>query len=378
MNEWLSGSRVMERWNVDQINLIQCITDGLPVYDHETLAEIKYLTEYKNIKLDKPLFVYTNPWGKPKTSLEFNEMRGLVDKCQFKHDEVERFEKEHPRLLKQGKSNNITSGEPIPTNEPLHSKDQLEKQQETRPNAASNNAIIVESWGENFFIHHGDRGDYWDVGYQGGKASFKDTNRIRYIAYLLNSPGKDVHVFEMMNSVTGNTLGEEKDYTSNTSVPQLKETRDYRDLTKLLSKKDSIVDMAQDQLEEDEGLSISKMYINDPEARSNKKLIEDQLEELEDNLEQAKERGIQEEIEEIEERVKKWKAALKVYEEQKTNPELDKARKNIGKAIKDGIEDIRKKTLHGLAKHLEQRIQKGTTCVYMPDPNNPIEWVIKM
>jgi integrase len=41
MNQWLDGTKVMRRWKVDRTNLIQCIIDGLPIYDHETLTEIK-------------------------------------------------------------------------------------------------------------------------------------------------------------------------------------------------------------------------------------------------------------------------------------------------------------------------------------------------
>ena len=95
MDKWLTGYEVMSRLKVDKGNLVQHIVDGLPVYDDETLIDIK------QTRLRGEVFFYLQAAsGKPYAGFKPEELRYRVHNCLFKSEDVEEFERKYPELAK--------------------------------------------------------------------------------------------------------------------------------------------------------------------------------------------------------------------------------------------------------------------------------------
>lgn len=67
---------------------------------------------------------------------------------------------------------------------------------------------------------------------------------------------------------------------------------------------------------------------------------------------------------------------LKFYPKNRLNPDAEKARHLVGKHILRTIKDIENE-IPSLADHLKKHIKKGWKCIYISNPDNPIEWDIR-
>ena len=91
MDKWIDGWKAGARLKVGNFEtLIQCIMEGLPVYDPETFTRIGHT---KNNGED--LFYYTTIPGRSRIGFNLAELKQFVHRCLFKESEVESFAKDH-------------------------------------------------------------------------------------------------------------------------------------------------------------------------------------------------------------------------------------------------------------------------------------------
>ncbi len=203
-------------------------------------------------------------------------------------------------------------------------------------------------------------GEFWKVCYKGKTAHFRDLDAIRYVAYLLQYPGKDFSLNELSNLVKGNCQEPDGHY-SKYSAEQL----------------------------EAEGLSLENsladMLSPDEAAR-----MEDAAEKIWGALQAAKKSNDQNCLEKAEEDWRKTVlffdnnysltirpegGGLKFYQHHRLSKENENLRKNISKQIKNATKTI-KKNMPDLSEHLNNYISKGQKVSYRPTP--PIEWHVRM
>jgi hypothetical protein len=223
------------------------------------------------------------------------------------------------------------------------------------PNSAEDIDDFPENHNNSFTL----KGDYWAIKYRGELSLLINRERIRYIIHMLEYPNREFYVHELIDLVKGHDPIVNQEYSK----------------------------MDPEQLE-NEGLSLTEFQIEhlSPEEKSR---LEDVAHNQWGALIKAKKLG----GEKLEITQNEWdkmarhllrEYGVSVYPSNKGpkfnykprwKNNIEKARilvkTHIGKAIKD----LRPK-IPSLAEHLYRHIHTGGTCVYRPDPNDPIEWVI--
>jgi hypothetical protein len=187
--------------------------------------------------------------------------------------------------------------------------------------------------------------DFWKVGFQGESDHVKATKGMNYIAYLLSNAGKKINVLTITGSLD--------------SVPLNNETA-YEEMD--------------DTGLEDEGMhSVASKTTDIGLSRNMRRKA---LERLQD-LEEAKKSGTPEEIDKAQRIFDEYTAyAKKVKKEDALDPGRDKERKRILNAIERARKNLKKKCPM-LFAYLDEYIHTGSTCSYVPDKDNPIDWHIE-
>ena len=174
-------------------------------------------------------------------------------------------------------------------------------------------------------------GDYWFVAFDGHTVRVRDLKGVRYLARLLASPGRELHVLDLVAAES----------QSGGQPPAL------GDAGELL----------------------------DPRARD---AYRRRLVEIEDDIEQARamrdgERAAQAEAE----RgflVRELSRAVGLGGRgRRAGIASERARAGVTRAIRQAIARLAEHH-PGLGEHLERTIRTGTYCAYMPDPRAPVEW----
>lgn len=212
---------------------------------------------------------------------------------------------------------------------------------------------------ENYINSFTLKGDYWDIRYRGEETHIRNLERIRYISHMLEYPNKEFYIHELFDLVKGHAPTVNQEYSK----------------------------MDAEQLE-NEGLSLTEFQIEHL-SQEEKSGLEDVVHKQWGALIKAKKLGgekreiAQDEWDRIARhllrehgvRVYSSDKGPKFYYKPRWKNNIEKARilvkTHIGKAIKD----LRPK-IPSLAEHLVRHIKTGGICVYMPDPDDPIEWVI--
>ena len=110
--KWLSGSELLERWNLKDFELIECVTKGLTPYSQKSLRpfEIPFINsfceihevyrmakdEHFNLLIDSIRYEHLN---------DINDLPPISD-CLFKEGEVDYFERNFPKMIKTEISGN--------------------------------------------------------------------------------------------------------------------------------------------------------------------------------------------------------------------------------------------------------------------------------
>jgi hypothetical protein len=191
-------------------------------------------------------------------------------------------------------------------------------------------------------------GDHWTVKFGEKTATFRNSLGMRYLELLIRNQGKEVHVFDLCNTVN----------------PPARE-----DTNQLLS------EMSSDALK-DIGLAVTGP--NDAGETLDQKAIQDikrHLEILTDRISDARETGdgeSQAALEEEREQILQQLARDTGLggKPRKTSSPIEQTRKNVRKCIRQAINKI-EDSLPELGRHLNS-IKTGTYCQYAPA--SKIEW----
>jgi tetratricopeptide (TPR) repeat protein len=183
--------------------------------------------------------------------------------------------------------------------------------------------------------------DYWTIAYDGKVLRLKDAKGLRYVARLLQHPGREFHVADLLTMTEGGATGRE---------------------AKLA-----------------DGLRASRPQPSDtlPDARA-RTAYQRRLRELQDELEEAEQFNdtgragrAQDEIEQITgELTAAYGFAGKA---RASNEPIEKLRKAVTNRIRDQLAKIR--TVHPtLGQHLGNSLKTGTFCTY--EPEKPTDWEV--
>ncbi len=186
-------------------------------------------------------------------------------------------------------------------------------------------------------------GQIWTLTYQGSATQHKDSKGLRYIDVLTRSPRKPIDVDELYRKVNPSPTDNRSDQVSKYNDAEL----------------------------ENEGLVKGNLTSAEP-AMDAKALrsIKDKVTVLKDKIEDAKKNGNearQQTLEEEVERIEKYLRAnlRKDGRARVTNPETEKARNAVQKAIRRAIKDISEQDKE-LGKYLDTCIKTGSACSYVP------------
>jgi eukaryotic-like serine/threonine-protein kinase len=185
-------------------------------------------------------------------------------------------------------------------------------------------------------------GEFWTIAYEGQMFRLRDVKGLRYIASLLASPGRDIHVLELVSAATGHPADARARHAEHDVAASWPS-----DLDPLLD----------DQAKKDYGR---------------------RLEELEEELEQARDWGdteraarLQDELDLLTQELARA-VGLRGRDRTFSSP-AERARISVTKAIRTAIRLIDKHCPE-LAAHLEASIQTGRSCSYATPGAPPPSW----
>ncbi len=179
-------------------------------------------------------------------------------------------------------------------------------------------------------------GEFWTIAYAGKTFRLRDVKGLRYLAFLLGSPGKEIHVLELAQAADGLSPTRERATASNAEPvldAQAKETYRRR------------------------------------------------LEELGEDLQEARDWGDPERVAGIEEEIDALTgelaraAGLRGRDRQHASP-AERARVSVTKAIKAAIKTIERHSPE-LGAHLNAAIRTGRFCSYAPAGEEPPAWNLR-
>jgi hypothetical protein len=193
--------------------------------------------------------------------------------------------------------------------------------------------------------------EIWRITFQGDSIALKDTKGLRYIAYLLSTPEKECHVFDLIAAVDGVPAEATNDIYSR---------------------------MSQKQLEKEHNLTSSFLEdagdILDTQAKEE---IQERLRGLNEDLAEAERNNdlglmskYKEEIESLKSYISQAYSTNKGRSRKAADPE-DKARKAVYNSITRSLNKI-KHDHPSLWRHLDNAIHTGVFCSY--NPENGIDW----
>jgi O-acetyl-ADP-ribose deacetylase (regulator of RNase III) len=191
------------------------------------------------------------------------------------------------------------------------------------------------------------KGEVWDIAYQGHSFSLKHIKGLSYIAYLLRHQTQQFAPLQLIQGIGERVSVKEYATYSSKSKQGLAE----------------------------QGLYVSSIgdYSCDVEAPLDKLTFAQclqQLKELKAQKEEAEQFNDYGQVEKLQEQIEKISAYLC---SSKFSTISDRSRISVTKRIHSAIENIRSHN-NELARHLSHYIKTGYKCSYNPDPTNPITW----
>lgn len=184
-------------------------------------------------------------------------------------------------------------------------------------------------------------GEYWTLAYEGRSSRLRDTKGIRYLARLLASPGREMHVLDLVQGAGGADSEKRSAPEDELRSDPLGDAGPVLDATAKQQYKRRIDELRED-LEEAQGF-------HDTERAA---LARQEMEMLVQQLAGAVGLG---------------------GRDRKVGSQAERARVNVSKSVKDALRRIEEAD-PALGAHLATTIRTGTYCSYTPDPRVPIPW----
>jgi tetratricopeptide (TPR) repeat protein len=184
-------------------------------------------------------------------------------------------------------------------------------------------------------------GEYWTVGYAGDTFRLRDVKGLRYLAFLLASPGRDVHALELVGAGEGHGPDRHAGLTSDLSMTRPGNAGPVLDEDAKEAYRRRLAELGED-------LQEARDW-NDAERAVR---VEEEIDFLTRELARA--------------------VGLGGRDREVASP-AERARVSVTKAIKTAIRLIRRHS-PPLAAHLEASVQTGRFCRYVPLGETPPRW----
>jgi hypothetical protein len=192
------------------------------------------------------------------------------------------------------------------------------------------------------------QGQHWQIRYAGVSSTIRHTNGMLYVAHLLEHPGEPFHVGELRMLTDGSASTPDPFYSR----------------------------MSGERLADDDLAVGVSGALRDPSGASGVHEYRKALRELASEIGAAERRGDSVACQELREHRKELASAFassygRHGERDALDPEQERARKAVCKAITRAIDRVEKQ--HGvLGRHLDKAVRRGTFCAYQPE--SPITW----
>ena len=384
IRHWLSGKELMERWQVNPLDLVHIVLneklyayepDGrLANYEYEDAIRINHPMPFPPLPKKDNSTIYdliinneAYDFELPLISIppDYIPLAKRVEHCMFKLHEVERIEKDCNLVLQDTENNGEDGNRINQNNAGIFFTDEIntitvdksgsinDQWPETvagdlleKSEAESQPAIKTH---ENLFRNEG---EFWRIIYRGEQLQpLKNVKGLHYLAILLQNPDQSLHVLELARLVNGSPNISEKEFYSYMGKERLSEEglyiSNFRDTGQVIDArarseyKRKIRDLEKDIVEAENNNDIDKIDM----LRKEKEFLEEQI------LVASGLNG----------RIKKLDYAN------------DRARKSVSFSIRTIVKKIRQKHPE-LGQHLENSIKTGFFCSYSPE--NPTSWEI--
>lgn len=185
-------------------------------------------------------------------------------------------------------------------------------------------------------------GDYWTVEYAGRATRLKDIKGLRYIAQLLKTPGREVHVLDLLAIIEGTPPSARRDTAHGELTGEgLGDAGNVLDATAKVAYKRRLDDLREELAEAQD--------FNDPERAAR---AQEEIEALVTELARGVGLG---------------------GRDRKTASQAERARISITKSVKDALKKVDEHH-EALGEHLRATIRTGAYCAYVPDPRVHISW----
>jgi hypothetical protein len=380
MTKWITGKALVKRWCIEPFELFDCMTQGLQPYsrhgkkiiDPDSLSRARRSTfeeMVKNVRakqraatlgvssgpalselqiknraqrlyerqrlevIDPPkdciLLSLTLPVDTTKAIAAIQNAKGFL----FSMEDVLLYEAEHS-------ISPVVDGEGSNPREIGDDKQTGDDSVIVKSNAINTN--VASDYGENYFVR---KGKYWEVGFKGEEAHLSNTENLRYIIHLIDNEAKWLHVSDLIRLVKGaepDDLSEEsKQKTTNKEMnkSRLKLDVPEKDIVRLREMyKDLQIDLAEAERNEDP-----------LEIEESKKALD---------------------------LFEKEYAKVLTRHKSLASKEEENDRTLVKNQIKRAYNSIQNDGPKGMKEHISDRIKGGTELAYLPDPDNPIEWVV--
>jgi CBS domain-containing protein len=191
---------------------------------------------------------------------------------------------------------------------------------------------------------------FWNIVFEGKPILLKDGKGLRYIAYLLQSPGKSIHVSTLQAASEGQQLNPSSKIYGDMSGEQLE---DY--------------DLTISQGLGDAGTTLDPRAIS--QYKEHCQSLRDELQEAKAFNDLQRAATLQEQIDMISDQLKSDMGLG--GKARKSADSKEKIRKAVTNRIKDSLKKIQKEN-RSLGLHLSKAIETGTFCSYSPEKS--ISW----
>ncbi len=209
------------------------------------------------------------------------------------------------------------------------------------------------------------KGTFWDITYEGRTIHLPDIKGTRYLAYLLESPNKQIRALGLYQLITYSGTREsvkEDFWFAEHPTEQADESQNGWQQEKGKKKSQRVEGVRVDQMEDDDSMEQYRDCLHG---------LRDDLRKARKDNDEAAQLRIQTEIDGIK---KHMSSSTFTGRSKAFSDDDDRARQNVTKALDRVMAHIRD-SHELLGRHLDSSIQRGFDLVYAP--SSPTEWEIK-
>ena len=186
-------------------------------------------------------------------------------------------------------------------------------------------------------------GEFWTIVYQGTMSRLKDSKGLRHLAKLLVAPGREFHVFDLVNAGQQTPPAARDRFSDNLASEGLGDAGELLDPAAKAAYRGRIVEL-REEIEE-------ANTFNDP-GRAER--AQEELDALVAQLSGSMGLG---------------------GRDRKAASNSERARFSVTKTMREALRRISEND-PALGSHLVSTIKTGTYCSYMPDPRTPVKWQV--